>query len=129
MARALERNVTLAQQRLTPQTFDYSLAATRAFYRPNLTSQVSNNSATQLGRLTTEGGLKTNQDTAVWNAGVTQNVRWYGGNYQVNWTNNRQVTTQTTAQFLTAYTAGFQAQLHPTPAGELARSTTPGPSC
>ena len=51
MARALERNVTLASQRLTPQTFDYSIAATRAFYRPNLTSTVSNNSATQLGRL------------------------------------------------------------------------------
>ena len=110
VARALERNLTLASQRLTPQTFDYSLAASRAFYRPNVTSQVSNNSATQLGRLTTDGGLKTNQDTAGWNAGVTQNVSKFGGSYQVNWTNNRQVTTQTTAQFLTAYTTGFQAQ-------------------
>jgi outer membrane protein TolC len=110
VARALERNVTLASQRLTPQTFDYSLAATRAFYRPNVTSQVTNNSQTTLGRLTTDGGLKTNQDNAGWNAGVTQNVPWYGGSYQVNWTNNRQVTTQTTAQFLTAYTSGFQAQ-------------------
>ena len=110
VARALERNLTLASQRLTPQTFDYSLAATRAFYRPNVTSQVSNNSQTTLGRLTTDGGLKTNQDTAGWNAGVTQNVSKFGGNYQINWTNNRQVTTQTTAQFLTAYTTGFQAQ-------------------
>ena len=111
VGRALERNVALASQRLTPQTFDYALAATRAFYRPNVTSQVSNNSQTTLGRLTTDGGLKTNQDTAGWNAGVTQNLPWYGGNYQVNWTNNRQVTTQTTAQFLTAYTTGFQAQV------------------
>jgi outer membrane protein TolC len=110
VARALERNVTLASQRLTPQTFDYSIAAAQAFYRPNVTSQLSNNSATQLGRFTTDGGDKTNQDTAGWNAGVTQNIPWYGGNYQVNWTNNRQVTTQTTAQFLTAYTTGFQAQ-------------------
>ena len=54
--------------------------------------------------------MKTNQDTAGWNAGVTQNMSKFGGNYQVNWTNNRQVTTQTTAQFLTAYTTGFQAQ-------------------
>jgi outer membrane protein TolC len=110
VARALERNVTLASQRLTPQTFDYSIAATRAFYRPNVTSQLSNNSQTVLGRLTTDGGLKTNQDTAVWNGGVTQNVPKWGGTYQLNWTNNRQVTTQTTAQFLTAYTTGFQAQ-------------------
>ncbi len=35
---------------------------------------------------------------------------WYGGNYQVNWTNNRIGTTQSTAQFNPAYTAGFQAQ-------------------
>ena len=110
VARALERNVTLAAQRLTPQTFDYSLAATRAFYRPNVTSQLSNNSQTVLGRLTTDGGLKTNQEATGWNAGMTQNVPWGGGNYQINWTNNRQVTTQTTAQFLTAYTSGFQAQ-------------------
>ncbi len=45
VARALERNVTLSQQRLTPQTFDYSLAATYAFYRPNLNSTVSTQSA------------------------------------------------------------------------------------
>ena len=110
VARALERNLTLASQRLTPQTFDYSLAATRAFYRPNVTSQVSNNSTTQLGRLTTDGGLKSNQENAGWNAGVTQNVSKYGGSYQLNWTNQRNVTDQTTAQFLTAYTTGFQAQ-------------------
>ena len=46
VARALERNVTLAQQRLTPQTFDYALAATYAFYRPNVNSNVSTQSAT-----------------------------------------------------------------------------------
>ena len=34
VARALERNVTLSQQRLTPQTFDYSLAATYALLSP-----------------------------------------------------------------------------------------------
>ena len=45
VARALERNVTLSQQRLTPQTFDYALAATYAFYRPNLNSTVSSQSA------------------------------------------------------------------------------------
>ncbi len=109
VARALERNVTLAQQRLTPQTFDYSLAATRAFYRPNLNSTASSSSATQLGRLTTDGGDKTNQDTNVWNAGITQNVPFYGGNYNVNWTNNRVESTLNTATYNPAYTANFQA--------------------
>ena len=109
VARALERNLTLASQRLTPQTFDYSIAAARAFYRPNLNSTASSSSATQLGRLTTDGGDKTNQDTNVWNAGVTQQVPFYGGNYNVNWTNNRVESTLNTATYNPAYTANFQA--------------------
>jgi outer membrane protein TolC len=109
VARALERNLTLASQRLTPQTFDYSIAATRAFYRPNLNTTGSSSAATQLGRLTTDGGDKTNQDTNVWNAGVTQNVPFYGGNYNVNWTNNRVESTVNTATYNPAYTANFQA--------------------
>jgi outer membrane protein len=109
VARALERNVTLASQRLTPQTFDYSLAATRAFYRPNVTSFVSTQSATTLARQTIEGGVKTNSDTANWNAGIAQNTKWQGGSYQVNWTNNRIASTQNTNIFNPAYSSGFQA--------------------
>lgn len=109
VARALERNVTLASQRLTPQTFDYSLAATRAFYRPNLTSLYSSQSQTQLTRLTIDGGDKVNNDTANWNAGVAQNVPWYGGNYSVNWQNNRIASTQNNATFNPSYGATFQA--------------------
>ncbi len=52
VARALERNLTLASQRLTPRTFDYSIAATRANYRPVLTSTLSNNSQTTLSSTT-----------------------------------------------------------------------------
>ena len=37
VARATERNLTLISERITPQTWDYSMAATRAFYAPNLT--------------------------------------------------------------------------------------------
>ena len=39
--RAIEKNLTLASQRLTPRTFDYSIAATLATYRPTLTSLFS----------------------------------------------------------------------------------------
>jgi outer membrane protein len=109
VARALERNVTLAQQRLTPQTFDYSLAATYAFYRPNVTSIVSTQSATTLARQTIEGGVRTNSDTTVWNAGISQNTRWQGGSYQVNWQNNRIASNQNNNIFNPAYSAGFQA--------------------
>ena len=124
VARALERNVTLASQRLTPQTFDYSIAATRAFYRPTLTSLYSNQSATTLGRLTIDGGDKTNQDTANWNAGVTQQVPWHGGSYQVNWNNNRVASTQNNANFNPSYDATFQAvYLQPILAGRKIDNT------
>lgn len=109
VARALERNLTLASQRLTPQTFDYSLAATRAFYRPTLTSLVSANSSTTLARQTIEGADKVLQDQATWNGGVTQNMRWYGGSYQVNWNNNRLSSNQNNATYNPAYSSQFQA--------------------
>jgi outer membrane protein len=109
VARALERNVTLSQQRLTPQTFDYSLAATYAFYRPNLTSAVSTQSQTTLARQTIEGASKINQDNATWNAGIAQNMRWQGGNYSVSWNNNRVASNQNNTLFNPQYTAGFQA--------------------
>jgi outer membrane protein len=109
VARALERNVTLAEQRLTPQTFDYALAATYAFYRPNVNSNVSAQSRTQLARQTIEGGVRTNSDTAIWNAGISQNTKWQGGSYQINWVNDRIASNQNNNIFNPAYSAGFQA--------------------
>jgi outer membrane protein len=109
VARALERNVTLEQQRLTPQTFDYSLAAAYAFYRPNINSTVSTQSATTLARQTIEGGVRTNSDTTIWNAGISQNTKWQGGSYQVNWNNNRIASNQNNNIYNPAYSAGFQA--------------------
>ena len=110
VARALERNVTLAAQRLTPQTFDYQIAATRAFYRPTITSMLNTQAQTQLGRLTTDGGDKTNIDNTNWNGGLTQNLWWGGGQLVTNWNNNRQESTQNTATFNPSYTSNFSAQ-------------------
>jgi len=109
VARALERNVTLASQRLTPRTFDYSLAALYGTYRPVVNSTVSGQSATTLGRQTIDGGEKTNQDQAVWNGGLQQNLRWGGGNYNVGWNNNRIVTTQNNAILNPSYASTFSA--------------------
>src|SRR5690606_34823370 len=69
VARALERNLTLQSQRLTPQTYDYAIAATLANYRPTLTSSVSNRSATSLPTTTVEGGVVVNTETRSWNSG------------------------------------------------------------
>jgi outer membrane protein TolC len=91
VARSLERNLTLASQRLTPRTFDYSLNALLATYRPILNSSFGNNSTTQLPQTNVEGGARVNRDQQSWTSGVQQNVPWGGGNFNVNWTNNRSV--------------------------------------
>jgi len=110
VARALDRNLTLASQRLTPRTFDYSIAATRAAYRPLLTSTVSNNSQTQLPSTSVEGGLVVNTDTQVWNSGVQQSVPWGGGNYSVTFNNNRDFSTRNTGLFNPTFGSTFRIQ-------------------
>ena len=110
VARALERNLTLASQRLTPRTFDFSLAATRANYRPVLTSTLSNNSQTSLSSTTVEGGLVVNTDTQSWNSGVQQNVPWGGGNYSVTFNNSRDFSTRTTGLFNPTFGSTLRAQ-------------------
>jgi outer membrane protein TolC len=110
VARALERNLTLQSQRITPRTFDYSIAATRAAYRPTLTSAVGNRSITQLPNTTIEGGLIVNTDTKMWNTGVSQAVPWGGGNYQVNWNNNRTFTDRNNSTFNPSFSSIFAAQ-------------------
>ena len=48
MARALDKNLTLASQRITPETWDLQIASYLANYKPNLTSQYSTQNAVQL---------------------------------------------------------------------------------
>ena len=110
VARALERNVTLASQRLTPRLSDYTIAATWANYRPSLTSTFINNSKTQLPSTTVEGGDIVHNDTSNWNAGLAQNMRWFGGNYNLQWTNDRQNTDRFNSTFNPAFNSGFRAQ-------------------
>jgi outer membrane protein len=110
VARAMERNVTLASQRLTPRTFDYTLAATRAFYRPNLTSSFSNNDATTLAAQTIEGGDKFQTQTQGWNAGFAGNTWWGGGNYTATWNNGRTFSTRNNNTFNPNYNSALRGQ-------------------
>ncbi|HSC26406.1 MAG TPA: TolC family protein [Vicinamibacterales bacterium] len=110
VARALERNLALASQRLTPRTYDYSLAATRASYRPNLNMSFSNNSQTQLPTTTVEGGVRVNNDTRNWNGGINQSLPFHGGSYSVNWTNNRVFTDRNNATFNPSFGSTLRAQ-------------------
>jgi outer membrane protein TolC len=88
--RALERNLDIAVERLNPQTFDFSLAALDANYRPTLTSNFAMRSQTSFSRSQTAGGDVLVTDTLTNNYGLTQNMKWGGGSYAVAFNNNRQ---------------------------------------
>src|SRR5262245_34174657 len=88
--RALERNLDIAVERLNPQTYDFSLAALDATYKPTLTSNFSTRSQTAFARSQTAGGDVLVTDTITNNYGLTQNMRWGGGSFAVAFNNNRQ---------------------------------------
>jgi outer membrane protein TolC len=88
-ARALERNLDIAVERLNPQAFDFSIAALEASYRPTFTSNLGMRSQSQFPRSQTAGADMLVTDTLTGNTGLLQNVKWGGGSFSVNFNNNR----------------------------------------
>jgi len=89
-ARALERNLDIAVERLNPQTFDFSIAALDANYRPTFTSNVGVRSQSQFPRSQTAGADMLVTETFTGNSGIAQNVKWGGGSFAFTFNNNRQ---------------------------------------
>ena len=88
--RALERNLDIAVERLNPQTYDFSIAALDANYKPTLTSNFSTRSQTSFSRSQTAGGDVLVTETITNNYGIAQNMRWGGGSFAAAFNNNRQ---------------------------------------
>ena len=108
--RALERNLDIAVERINPQVFDLTLAEQEAFYRPTLSFNYDNSSATIPSRTQLDGGLVTISDTANVDVGVNQPVKWGGGNLNVGFDNNRQETTSAFSSFNPSFRSVFFAQ-------------------
>jgi outer membrane protein TolC len=109
---ALERNLDISVQRLNPQAFDFSLASLRASYRPTLTSNISQQSITQASTSTISGaavGTGIVNDTTVYNAGLSQEIWWGGGNLSVAINNDRRTTTNNTALVNPDFRANWSA--------------------
>ncbi len=108
-ARALERNLELAVERLNPQTFDLNIARLEAAYRPTLTSQVGQRALVRPPTSQLNGGTIVQDDTTTYNAGLSQNLRWGGGDVSVQFNNNKQVTSNIFANFNPTFTSNFNA--------------------
>jgi len=89
-ARALDRNLDIAVERLNPQTFDFSIAALDATYRPTFTSNFGMRSQSQFPRSQTAGADMLVTETMTGNTGFAQNVKWGGGSFAFTFNNNRQ---------------------------------------
>ena len=109
IARALERNLDLAVQRLNPQVFDLNLAQQLAAYRPTFDTAFSNNSRTNPSSTQLDGGESVVSDTVVFNTGLTQAIGWGGGRYEVNLNNNRSSSTNFFTSFNPSYRSTVQA--------------------
>ena len=108
IARALERNLDIAVERLNPQVIDLTLAQQLSAYRPTFDTAFSNNSRTNPSSTQLDGGDAVVSDTAVVNAGISQAVAWGGGSYQVNFNNNRSSTTNSFASFNPSFRSSVQ---------------------
>ena len=108
IARALERNLDIAVERLNPQVVDLSLAQQLSAYRPTFDTTLSNNSRTNPSSTQLDGGASVVSDTASVNTGISQAVSWGGGRYTVEFDNNRSASTNAFSSFNPSYRSSFQ---------------------
>jgi outer membrane protein len=110
-ARALERNLDLAVERLNPMIQDANLERLYAAYRPTVTSQVGHLARVQPPTSQLNGGLIVQNDTSTYNTGIAQALKWTGGDFAFTFNNNKQVTSATFSNFNPAFNTSFAATL------------------
>jgi len=111
-ARALERNLDIAVERLNPQTFDLNIARLRAAYRPTASSTIGELSRVQPPTSTLNGGQGgVENTTTTYNTGLSQLVPWGGGSASFQFNNNRQVTSNNLVNYNPAYNNNFALTL------------------
>jgi outer membrane protein TolC len=108
-ARALERNLDLAVERLNPQLQDLTLERLHATYRPTVSGTFSQRNQTQPPTSQLNGGLIVENNTGAYNTGLTQAVPWGGGDFSVNFTNQRQETNNSFSNFNPSYNSNLTA--------------------
>jgi outer membrane protein TolC len=110
-ARALERNLDIAVERLNPQLQELSLARIRAAYRPTSSSTIGHRAVVNPPTSQLNGGNVVQNDTSTYNTGVTQALPWGGGDLSVTFNNSKQVTSNIFANFNPTFNAAFNLTL------------------
>lgn len=107
--RALERNLDIQVERLNPQAIDFALAALRSSFHPTITSTLGQRSQVNPPTSQLNGGQRVSNTTTTYNTGIEQFVPWGGGNFAVQWNNNRSDTSNIFANFNPSYVSNITA--------------------
>jgi outer membrane protein len=111
VAMALEHNLGLRADQISPQIQDLNVASARAAFAPILFSTVRTISNQSPPESFLAGASETiTDDRFNSNVGVQQNLPWGGGNYQVSWSGARRETTAFTS-FNPQLSSGLNAQV------------------
>lgn len=91
---ALEANLGLQADRLAPAISAQDSARARSLFNPTVSSGVQRNTRDQIPSSFVEStsSIVTSASMGV-SAGVTQQLPWYGGSYQLTWSGGRSTTT------------------------------------
>jgi outer membrane protein len=108
-ARALERNLDIAVERLNPQLQDFNLARLRATYRPTVNSTLFQRHQVQPPTSQLNGGTIVQNNQTTYNGGVSQSIPWGGGDFAVNWNNQRQETNNAFSNFNPSFNSNLVA--------------------
>jgi outer membrane protein TolC len=110
VATALEQNLDLQVQRITPQLRDLDIAGFRANYTPNFNTSMNLVDQTQPPSSLLAGNtsqLTTGRSNL--DFGISQLVPWYGSSYNVQWANGRTTTNNIYTNFDPQLTGNFSA--------------------
>ena len=87
--RAIEKNLDIQREKLSPQMQDLTLAAARAAFRPTLNANVGYNNASQQSTSQLDGGARTTTKRQSFGTSMSQRLMWQGAQVSFNFSNNR----------------------------------------
>ena len=106
---ALEKNLDIQVAKLEPQSVDFLVAGVQNQFNPVFASTVGQRDLFQLPTRTINGGTRVNQATTTYNVSLAQDVKWFGGNYTLSWSNSRVASSDSLATRNPLYTTGVVA--------------------
>ena len=106
-ARAVERNLDVAVERLNPQIQEANLERLHGLYRPVATSVIGHRAVVQPPTSQLNGGIIVQNDTSTYNGGVAQSLPWGGGDVSVLFNNSKLATTNNFANYNPTMNANF----------------------